>query len=111
MSPLSTLVVRGQDLTLRAARQSQATVIAGVSRAADNASLARLWRLQLDLTGILVGDPSELVDTTYAHAQRLIALHREFLHRVLEAIDPDEVISAVRPSAGNVIALASRRGR
>ena len=111
MSPLSALLQRGQDLNLRLARHSQAVVIVGFSRTAGSRPLARLGRFQLDLAGILVGDPAQVVDSTYTHAQRLIGLHREFIHRILETIDPDEVIPDVRHDAGNVIALASRRGR
>lgn len=111
MRPLSALLQRAQELNLQLARHSQALVIVGVSRAADARPVARVWRVQLDLASVIVGDPARLIDVTYTHAQRLIGLHREFLHRVLEAIDPDEVMTVAGHQASNVVALASRRGR
>ena len=79
--------------TLSAARQSQAFVILAVDRVArheDSRSprlLGRLLRAQLDVTGMLVGDPNKFVDSAHAYALDLVSLHREFADRLFEAID------------------------
>jgi len=116
MRPLTRVLQETQLLTLRAARYSQALAIACVDRLGGAGEsgrprpLGRLWRLQLDLTGALVGDPGQLLDEYYGHLQRLIALHGEFAARVLEAIDSREVLALGEPDASNVIPMPSRLG-
>jgi len=112
---LATLGRTGQRLTLRTARQSQALVIVAVDRLARNSEtehprpLGRLWSLQLDLAGIVLGEPAHVVDSAYVQLQRLVALHREFAHRLLEAIDARE-LPPPNSAGANVIPLVSRLG-
>lgn len=115
MRPLTTLVRESERINIRAARLSQALVIACVSRVAGTAApdrpglVGRVARRQLDLVTTVVGDPDDLVDSLYVHAQRLIALHQEFAHRVFDAMGADDRPAASREAATNVIPLLARR--
>lgn len=116
MGPVIRLVRESQRINLRAARHSQALVIACVSRLAGTATpprttlIGRATRLQLDLAAIAVGDPVQFVDSLYVHAEKLMALHREFADRLFEAIGTDERAHGSRGTATNVIPLLARRG-
>jgi len=116
MRPLNALVRESQKVSLRAARQSQAIVIQGVARVAGQEKverprmIGRAWRLQLSLVGRLAGDPAQLIDSIYVHAQRLVSLNQEFTHRILEVLDDDEPPVREPDSRSNVIPLLTRRG-
>lgn len=117
MRPLNALVLQGQQVNLRVARQSQAMVIRGVARAAGHEKVehprlaGRVWRFQLGLAGRLAGDPAQLMDSMYLHAQRLVSLHQEFTHRIFEVLDVDDLPEAGREPRSNVIPLLARPGR
>lgn len=116
MRRLARLTRATEQSTLRAARESQAAVIAMVDRLARDDKtrrprpLGRVWRVQLDLAGTAFGEPTRLVDAAYAHAQQLAALHREFAHRLFEAMDTREVSAPAPEFSGNVVPLARRSG-
>jgi hypothetical protein len=114
--PTTRFLHQGERLTLRTARQTQALVIAAVDRLARNSEtrsprpLGRIWGAQLDLAGILVGEPVDLVDNLYGHARRLVELHQEFVHRTFEALDVRELPGDSRDAGADVILLSSRLG-
>ena len=114
MRPLQVVLDHGLRLNLRAVRSSQALVIAGLSRvvhagpARGRKILSGAAEAQLDVIADLVGDPDRFVDSVYAHAQQLVALHQEFIHRVLEAVDADDgTTSESRGPVAKVIPLVS----
>lgn len=89
------------DLTVSFARTTQAVVVEGLDRMAremarDWLGVGRRWghpgRVDalLALTRRFVGEPVELIDRGYEVTTRLVELHWEFAHRVLEVIDCHE---------------------
>jgi hypothetical protein len=120
MRAITRSIPDGHGLTLRTARYSQAVVIDVMDRLArDPASgrprlLGRLWRTQLKVGGLLVDEPVQLVDRLYAVTDRLVSLHREFAHRLFEAIDtrddPHPHPRETRPAA-SVTSLTARRAK
>jgi len=113
--PFAWVLHAGAEHALRAVRQSQALVIATTDQLARDASdrprtVGRLWRINLDLAGLVFGEPADVVDGTYGHVLRLVTLHREFAHRVYEAIDTREPRATSAPAPTNVILLANRSG-
>ena len=119
MAPLTWVLHAGADHVIRAVQQSQALVIAASDRLARDASdkprpMGRLWRVHLDLTALVFGEPAAVVDGTYGSVLRLVTLHREFAHRVYEAIDTRESRGATaKPPPTpptNVIRLVARSG-
>jgi hypothetical protein len=116
MQRLVELLRRGQTLSLVAARNSQALVIGMADRVARNAesgdprAIGRLWAAQLNVAGILLGEPVSLADEGYQHVQKLVELHREFAHRLFEAVDTRDLLTVAEPVASNVISMRSRLG-
>lgn len=49
--------------------------------------IGRLWTMQLRAINAVVHEPTDLLDDAYLLTGRLVELHREFAHRVLEALD------------------------
>lgn len=90
------------DLTVAFARTTQAVVVEGLDRMARE--MARDWPVAgrrwghpgrvdalLALTRRFVGEPVELIDRGYGLTARLVELHWEFAHRVLEVIESHQV--------------------
>jgi len=96
MRPVVDVVLGVNDATVRTTQRSQAVVIAMLDHLATRPGsdaprpLGRWWRMQLDATGLLVDEPLQLLDHVYDTGGRLLALHREFLHRMVEAMDTRE---------------------
>jgi hypothetical protein len=115
---LATVGGAWERLTLRSVRHSQALVIAAVDRLARNREtdrprpMGRLWSLQLVVAGRVLGEPATVFDPSYLQVQRLVALHREFVHLLFEALDTREPPqpSAVGDVGAKVIPLASHQG-
>lgn len=109
------LMRRGQAVTMVAARSSQAFVLVVSDRIARNADTdtarvtGRLWAAQLNFAELVVADPLSIADETYQHAQRMVDLHREFVHRLFEAFDTRD-LRGTRPTTSNVIQMQSRLG-
>jgi hypothetical protein len=109
-----------QSMTLRCARCSQALVIDVVDRLARDSHsgrtrlLGRLWNAQLAGARVLVDEPIHIVDHVYAVTDRFVSLHREFVHRLFEAIDaldePLDDATDSRPRA-SVTSLMNRPRR
>jgi hypothetical protein len=115
MHRLVGLLRRGQALSLATARNSQALVIVAVDRVARKPAsgatpIGRVWAAQLNVAGILVGEPLTLADEGYQHVQRLVELHREFAQRLFEAFDTRDLLTASNPATSNVIQMPSRFG-
>ncbi|WP_340536878.1 hypothetical protein [Nocardioides sp. GXZ039] len=92
MEALSRAFDHAEQLLVQQTRRSQAAVIASTDRLARDGDdqvrpLGRLWRANLALLERLVGDPLGAVDRAYDHTLRVVAMHREFAHRIFEAID------------------------
>jgi hypothetical protein len=110
------LLRRGRELTLLAARNSQALVIVVTDRAARNAEtgdarvIGRLWAFQLNVAELVIGEPVSIADEGYQHVQRLVELHREFAHRLFEAFDTRDLLTSSGPATSNVIQMPSRLG-
>jgi hypothetical protein len=110
------LALAAEQSTLRVARHSQALVIVLVERLARDGEtqrprvLGRLWRVQLDLAERVLGEPTRIVDAPYAHWQHLLALHREFASRLIEAIETRELPVPGSQLAANVVPLVQRSG-
>ena len=110
------LALAAEQSTLRVARQSQALVIVLVEHLARDGEtqqprpLGRVWRAQFDLAGKLLGEPTRVIDAPYSHWQQLLALHREFASRLLEAIDARDVPVPGRQLAANVVPFVRRSG-
>jgi len=110
------LLRRAHVLTLFAARNSQALVIAVTDRLARNGetgdprAIGRLWVAQLNLAEIVLGEPVALAEEGYQHVQRLVELHREFAHRLFEAFDTRDLLTDPSPAASNVIQMTPRLG-
>jgi hypothetical protein len=109
------LIRQGRALTLRTARNSQALVLVATDRMARNAdtgnarALGRLWAVQLNLAELVFDEPVSLADEAYLHLQSLVDLHREFAHRLFEALDTRDLLTGPGP-ASNVIKMPSRLG-
>jgi hypothetical protein len=116
MRRLDGLLSRGRALSLLTARNSQALVIVMTDRLArkaetgDPRAIGRLWAVQLNLAEILVGEPVSTADEAYRHVQKLVELHREFAHRLFEAFDTRDLLTASDPAESNVIQMPSRLG-
>lgn len=116
MAGLTEVLEKSEHATLLIARCTQALGIALVDRLARDASserprlLGRVWRVQLDLAGTVWGEPVDVVDRTYGYVQSLTALHREFAHRLFEAVDIRELRAPGQRAGGNVIPFAARSG-
>src|SRR4051812_47804891 len=102
MGPLVWCAGKLSRVVVVSARTSQTMVIEVVDRLARDRHadrvrlLGRLWAAQLDLLATALGDPERVMDDSYDAATRLLALHREFAHRLLEITDHDN--PAIRPS-------------
>ena len=95
MRPLTPFIRVSEHVTFVTARTSQALVIAGThclmrSATGPPRALARLVGVDLERVRLLPAEPSWLIDRPYTQAQRLLSLHREFAHRMMEAIDTRE---------------------
>ena len=96
------------DYTVAAVRISQVFVIEVTDRLAARGRLVKhvggctLPALILNANRRWVGEPVAVVDRTRDCTARLIELHREFDHRLLDAVDGDVSVSAqpARPHAG-----------
>lgn len=105
-----------EQTTLRAARQSQGVLIMLVDRLARDEEtqrprpLGRMWRVQLDIAGLTIGEPTRVVDAAFAHSQQLLSLHREFANRLFEAIGTRELAEPLRNVEANVVPLVRRAG-
>lgn len=100
------------DAVLRAARQSQAALIATVDHLAHGSDgaprrLGRFWALQLDVAALAPIDFARAIDEAYDHAQRLLSLHEQFVHRLYEAVDTRRPTST-RAEIADVIDLGPR---
>ena len=110
------LVRQGRALTLLAARNSQALVLVVTDRLARNADtgdprvIGRLWGAQLKLAELVIDQPVDLADEAYQHVQRMVELHREFVHRLFEAFDTRDLLAEPGPATSNVIKMPSRLG-
>ena len=77
------------DLTIRAARSSQALTISALDRLVPRSGLRRgLLSRSFELTSAVVGEPAALVDEQYELVERLTRLHREFAQRLFEVLEP-----------------------
>lgn len=103
------------DLALTVTRQSQGVAVGIVDRLARSAEgtphlLGRLWSLQLDVSATVADEPTDIVDGSYATLERFVALHRQFVQRLFEAIDVREHAGAARDLASVTPLIPRKHG-
>jgi hypothetical protein len=105
---MSLLRHRANEITLTAARRSQAVVIYAVDRLARTSPhgaprlVGRLWTMQLRAMDAVLNQPADLLDDAYVLTGRLVELHRQFAQRLLEAMDTrNDATSPTREDDGS----------
>lgn len=110
------LIRQCRALTLLAARNSQTLVLVVTDRIARNSDtsearvIGRIWAAQLNLAELVIDEPVGLADEAYEHVQKVVDLHREFVHRLFEAFDTRDLLDCPRGPESNVIQMPSRLG-
>lgn len=116
MSWISTLRPKADAGLLLAARTSQALAIVSTDSALSLGArtgvvpVHLLKRLHYGIGKRLIGEPAAFLDEAYDVTQRLLDLHREFGHRLVEVLDPRAETSSepADPSLGQVLPFPAR---